>query len=238
VSVLELERVAKRYRRGHRELVVLRSVSLAIGTGEVVCVTGGRRSGRTTLLRIAAGVETPDEGRVQFAGAELHTASRDLRRQLVFGSSRFISPLGSDVIEQVRAPLYPVGVSRDQASLQAHRALERVGVADLALLPPQALVPSEMLRVVLARAIVREPRMVILDEPTNGIDQLERDPLLRLIQTLAHDSGIAVLLTAGETASVTGADRVLRLTEGELLGRSAPASAEVVELRRPAEPPA
>jgi ABC-type lipoprotein export system ATPase subunit len=237
VSILELEKVAKSYRRGHRELVALRSVSLAIGNGEVVCITGGRHSGRTTLLRIAAGVETPDEGSVQFAGVDLRTASRDLRRQLVFASSRFIPPLGSDVIEQVRAPLYPVGVPRNQASLQAHRALERVGAADPALSPPEALVPSEVLRVVLARAIVREPRMVILDEPTNGIDQLERDPLLQLIQRIAHDSGIAVLLTAGETSSVTGADRVLRLTEGELLGRSAPASAEVVELRRPAEPP-
>jgi ABC-type multidrug transport system ATPase subunit len=86
----------------------------------------------------------------------------------------------------------------------------------------------------LARAIVREPRLLILDEPTNGVDQMERDPLLSMIRRIAHESGIATLLTAGDTASVTGADRVLRLSDGELLGRAAPAAAEVVELRPPA----
>ncbi len=234
MSVLELAGVWKRYRRGHRELVVLREVSLAIGTGEVVSVTGGRRSGRTTLLRIAAGVETPDEGTVRFAGADLRGAPRELRRQLVFASTRFIPPLGSDVIEHVMAPLLAVRVRRGQASLQAHRALERVGAADLSLTSPETLIPSEALRVAVARAIVREPRLVILDEPTNGVDTLERDSLLLLLQTIAHESGMAVLLTGGETASVTGADRVMRLMGGELLGRTASASADVVELRRPA----
>jgi len=234
MSLLELAGVGKRYRRGHRELVVLREVSLAIGAGEVVHVTGGRRSGRTTLLRIAAGVESPDEGTVRFAGSELRGASRELRRQLVFANTRFIPPLGSDVIEHVMAPLLAVRVRRDQASLQAHRALERVGAADVSLASPETLIPSEVLRVAVARAIVREPRLVILDEPTNGIDPLERDPLLLLLQSLAHESGIAMLLTGGETASVTGADRVMRLMGGELLGRAASVSAEVVELRRPA----
>ena len=244
MSVLELAGVGKRYRRGHRELVVLRDVSLAIGTGEVVSVTGGRRSGRTTLLRIAAGVEAPNEGTVRFAGTDLRGASRELRRQLVFATTRFIPPLGSDVIEHVMAPLLAVRVKRGQASLQAHRALERVGAADVSLASPETLIPSEALRVSVARAIVREPRLVILDEPMNGVDPLERDPLLQLLQSIAHESGMALLLTGGETASVTGADRVMRLMGGELLGRAEPSAAEVVELRRPpqrdrsAEPPA
>jgi ABC-2 type transport system ATP-binding protein len=128
-------------------------------------------------------------------------------------------------------PLRAVRVSSDEAGLLAHRALERVGAADLAFTPPYAWIPSEAVRVSLARAIVREPRLLILDEPTNGVDPIERDPLLSLIQRIAHESGIATLLTAGDTASVTGADRVLRLSDGELLGRSPSPAAEVVELR-------
>jgi ABC-type multidrug transport system ATPase subunit len=234
MSVLALENVSKRYRRGHRELVSLRNVSMEIENGEVVCISGGRGSGRTTLLRIVAGSERPDEGRVRFSGVELRAASDELRRQIAFCNLRFLPAHGRDACEHVAMPLHAVNVSHDQAGLLAHRALERVGAADLAFTPPHEWIPAEAVRVALARAIVREPRVLIFDEPTNGVDPLERDPLLTLIQNIAHESGIATLLTAGDTASVTGADRVLRLTEGELLGRLAPAAAEVVELRRPA----
>ncbi len=234
MSVLALENVSKRYRRGHRELVSLRNVSLEIENGEVVCVSGGRGSGRSTLLRIVAGTERPDEGRVRFAGVELRDASDALRRQIAFCNLRFLPAHGRDACEHVSMPLHAINISQDQAGLLAHRALERVGAADLAFTPPHEWIPSEAVRVALARAIVREPRLLIFDEPTNGVDLLERDPLLSLIQGIAHESGIATLLTAGDTASVTGADRVLRLTEGELLGRVAPAVAHVVELRPPA----
>ncbi|HEU4723359.1 MAG TPA: ATP-binding cassette domain-containing protein [Gemmatimonadaceae bacterium] len=232
MSVLALENIGKRYRRGHRELVALRDVSLEIENGEVVCVSGGRGSGRTTLLRIAAGTERPDEGNVRFAGVELSTAADGLRRQIAFCNLRFLPAHGRDACEHVAMPLHAIKVSHDQAGLLAHRALERVGAADLAFTPAHEWIPSEAVRVALARAIVREPRLLIFDEPTIGIDSLERDPLLTLIQGIAHESGIATLLTAGDTASVTGADRVLRLSEGELLGRAVPAAAEVVELRR------
>lgn len=233
MSVLSLQNVGKRYRRGHRELVALRNVSMEVENGEVVCVLGARGSGRTTLLRIVAGIERPDEGNVRFAGVDLHHAPDSLRRQIAFCNLRFLPAHGRDACEHVMMPLLAVSVSRDQAGLLAHRALERVDAAELAFTPPSAWISSEAVRVSLARALVREPRLLILDEPTNGIDPIERDPLLSLIQRIAHESGTAVLLTAGDTASVTGADRVLRLSDGELLGRAPRPTAEVVELRRP-----
>ncbi|MBS1869854.1 MAG: ATP-binding cassette domain-containing protein [Actinobacteria bacterium] len=233
MSVLSLENVSKRYRRGHRELVALRSVSLEVENGEVVCVSGGRASGRTTLLRIVAGSERPDEGHVRFAGTDLARASGELRRQIAVCNLRFLPAHGRDACDHVAMPLRATRVSDDEAGLLAHRALERVGAGDVALTPPHEWIPSEAVRVSLARAIVREPRLLIFDEPTNGVDPTERDDLLLLIQRLAHESGIATLLTAGDTASVTGADRVMRLSDGELLGRPPRAAAEVVELRRP-----
>lgn len=233
MSVLSLENVSKRYRRGHRELVTLRNVSMEIEDGEVVCVSGGRGSGRTTLLRIVAGTERPDEGRVRFAGIDLHDASDTLKRQIAFCNLRFLPAHGRDACEHVAMPLRALCVSNDEAALHAHRALERVGALDVAFTPPHEWISAEAVRVSLARAIVREPRLLIFDDPTSGVDPIERDPLLSLIQRLAHESGIATLLTAGDTGSVTGADRVLRLSDGELLGRPPRPAADVVELRRP-----
>jgi ABC-type multidrug transport system ATPase subunit len=236
MSVLSLENVSKRYRRGSRELVALRNVSMEVETGEVVCVSGARGSGRTTLLRIVAGTERPDEGRVRFAGVDLSDADDELRRQIAFCNLRFLPAHGRDACEHVAMPLRAIRVSHDDAGLRAYRALERVGVPDLAFTPPHAWIPSEAVRVSLARAIVREPRLLILDEPTIGVDLVERDPLLSLIQQIAHDAGIATLMTAGDTASVTGADRVLRLSDGDLLGRPPRPAADVVELRQPPVP--
>lgn len=234
MSVLALENVSKRYRRGHRELVALRNVSMEIENGEVVCICGARSSGRTTLLRILACSERPDDGRVIFSGVDLARTAPALRRQIAFCNTRFLPAHGRDAIEHVMMPLHAVGVSRDEAGLRAHRALERVGAADLSFTAPEAWVPSEELRVALARAIVREPRVLLLDEPVSGVDPIERDPLLSMIQRVTHQSGIATLLTAGETTSVTGADRVMRLSDGELIGRAPRPGADVVELRRPA----
>jgi ABC-type multidrug transport system ATPase subunit len=233
MSVLSLENVTKRYRYGHRELIALRSVSLQVGNGEVVCISGARGSGRTTLLRIAAGIEAPDEGTVRFAGADLGRATPEMKRQIAFCNTRFVPSHGRDACGHVLVPLMAIGVSKDDAQLRAHRALERVGIGNLAFTSPDQWIPAEAVRVSLARAIVREPRLLILDEPTIGVDTTERDPLLLLIQRIAHESGIATLVTAGDTTSVSGADRVLRLSDGELLGRPAAPAAEVVELRPP-----
>lgn len=233
MSVLRLENVSKRYRRGSRELVALRDVSMQVESGEVVCVSGARGSGRTTLLRIVAGLARPDEGHVLFAGVDLSNASDEQRRQIALCNLRFLPAHGRDACEHVAMPLRALPISHDEAGLRAYRALERVGVADLAFTRPPEWIPSEAVRVSLARAIVREPRLLMLDEPTKGVDPVERDPLLSLIQQIAHDSGIATLLTAGDTASVTGADRLLRLSDGEMLGRPAQPPADVVELRRP-----
>jgi ABC-type methionine transport system ATPase subunit len=239
VSLLELEHVTKRYRRGDRETDALRDVSLTVETGEVVTISGARGSGRTTLIRIIGGLLRPDGGEVRVAGVELfQQADAALRRQVAVAGQRFLPAHGTRVYEHVMVPLLALGVPTDAASMRAHRALRRAGAEDLALAAPNDLVPAETARVALARAIVREPRLLLVDEPTIGLEPLERDPLLSLIQAIAQESGIATVLTAGETTSVTGADRCLRLSGGTLIGRPAPPPAEIISLRRTGTEPA
>jgi putative ABC transport system ATP-binding protein len=228
-----LDGVAKRFRRGHRQLDALLDVNLSVERGEVVSVSGARGSGRTTLVRLAGGVLKPDAGRVLVAGVDLfRDADAAFRRQVVICGSQFLPSQGRQVYEQVMMPLLALGVSRIDASMRAHRALERVGAEGVATAAPNELVPEEVVRVALARAIVREPSVLIMDEPTVAVGQLEREPILWLVHTIARASAIAVLVTGDDTAPVAGSDRCLRLSGGRLLGDATPLPADVVHLRR------
>ena len=86
------------------------------------------------------------------------------------------------------------------------------------------------MRVVLARALALEPSLLVIDEPTRGVDLLERDAILALLRSLADD-GLGVLTSAGETTALSAADRALSLTDGELHGNLDPELAPVVPLR-------
>src|ERR1700726_3050022 len=103
MSLLSLEDVSKRFRRGAREHVALRGVSLAIERGELVVVLGTRKSGRSTLLRVAAGLERPDEGVVRFEGAPLSAARHVVGRQISYCHASFSPMEGERVGDQVAA---------------------------------------------------------------------------------------------------------------------------------------
>jgi ABC-type multidrug transport system ATPase subunit len=229
MSLLVLQSVTKRYSNGRREYVALRDVSLDVGPGELVAVWGLRRSGRTTLLRVAAGMESPDEGTARFEGSDL-TRDRDslLGSRIGYCNVSFMAAQGGAVVDHVAVGLLAHRVPRARARARAYAALERVGASASADLDPRLLDPAELTRVGMARALVTEPRLLLLDDPTNGVDLLSRDPLLGLVRSIADD-GIAVLMTVSDV--ITIADRLLSLDDGELRGDVAPEPAQVVRLR-------
>ncbi len=228
MSLLVLQRVTKRSVSGRLERMVLNEVSLDIAPGELVGVWGTRRSGRTTLLRVAAGMEAPDEGIVIFGGHDLAHARGLLGTAIGYCNPSFKPTDGGTVLEQVSVGLLASRVSKKRALARAAEVLERVGAAACAHLDARELQAGEHVRVGIARAIASEPRLLLLDEPTNGVDLIERDPLIRLIRSLADD-GMAVLMTVGNT--IPGVDRMLTLQDGELRGDHTPEAAPVVPLR-------
>jgi putative ABC transport system ATP-binding protein len=228
MTLLALENVTKRFSTGRREHVALRNVSLDVEPGEVVAVWGLRRSGRTTLLRVAAGVERPDEGAVKFAGEDLARGrSSVLGSQVGYANGQFMQSQGGTVVDQVAVGLLAGGVPLDRARARAYEILARVEAEDCADLDPRLLDPAETARAGLARALVTNPRLLLVDDPTNGVDLLQRDPILALIRRVADD-GVAVLMTVGDV--VTIADRMLSIDDGELRGDVAPEHARVVSL--------
>jgi len=236
MTTLVLEDVGKRFRQGGVERVALADVSLEVDAGEVVGVWGRRRSGRTTLLRVAAGVEQPDGGAVYVDGVELwrgeRAQRRAIRQQIAVWYPHFLRDHGRRLYRQVAIPSRRGRRSTRRAWGDAHRALERVGIGSCARTPIAQLDHRETARAALARALVMRPRLLVLDEPTAALDVLEAERLMELIVAIAREDGIAVLVSASEIGQLAGVDRHLSIGGGTVRGATVPAPAEVVELRR------
>ncbi|HTC73234.1 MAG TPA: ATP-binding cassette domain-containing protein [Solirubrobacteraceae bacterium] len=222
MALLELAGVGKRYGRGRLERVALRNVSFELSAGEMVAVWGRRNSGRSTLLRIAAGLERPDAGAVSLRGRDLNArGGESLREQIRYCRRTFRSTEGQLVIDRLITAQLTRGIQGPSARTRAHDALERVGASQCATLKPSELDIVETVLVGIARALVHQPELLVIDEPTLGVDVFQRDRILSLLRSLAGD-GVSVLMSVGETTCLAGADRGLSLASGELHGELRP----------------
>jgi energy-coupling factor transporter ATP-binding protein EcfA2 len=237
MTLLEFDHVWLRYRRGERgrrERVALREVTLKIASADLVAVLGPRRSGRSTLLDVAAGIMPPTDGRVTFDGD-------DVARTDVLGAPNgigycfrdFDRVVAETVMEHVAAPLLSGDISSARAESLADEMLERVGAGACADCEPDELDHAQTIRVAIARALVSRPRLLLIDEPTVGVSVAEERSLLQLVASISRDDGIAVLMTIDDASGARGVDRVLTIDNGELRGRLVPdeATAPVRHLR-------
>lgn len=232
MSLLELSGVCKRSREGQLERFVLRDLDLALDARELTVVWGMRGSGRSTLLRIAAGVEAPDEGTVRFEGRDLAGHGGEALGAGIGYCQKTLTQGGSQsVLDLVMLALLARGVPARHARSRAREALERAGAAAAATAATSALDSAETVRVALARVLALAPRVLVIDDPIGGIDLLERDGILALLRRIADD-GVAVLASTGESTGLSGADHTLTLSEGQLRGPAPAELADVLPLRR------
>jgi ABC-type lipoprotein export system ATPase subunit len=221
MALLELQHVSIRYQRGARSLVALDDVSLTLEAGQSVAIWGAARSGKTTLLRIAAGLQAPDQGRVLFDGRDLAKLSRRERRKHWAGDVGCLwrsheEPRGLTVLEQVALPLMRFGNTR-AARRRARAALEALGVQDAAATPWGDLSAADRVRVKLAHALIRAPRLLLADEPTAGLNVVEREQLLGLLDRIGAERSMAVLMTAPDAPGTLRSQRVASLDRGQLI---------------------
>jgi ABC-type lipoprotein export system ATPase subunit len=218
MSLLELRHVSKRHASGGRRVVVLDDASLSIDAGELVAVWGLRGSGRTTLLRLATGIDAPDAGTVCFAGRDLAERGDELLgREIGFCRQSFRTARGQTATEELIVGLLVKGAAPAEARARAGWALERAGGGSLGARRISELDSGERTRLAVADALSLRPRLLVVDEPVAGVDLHDRDALLLLLRSLA-DEGIAVLMTVGDLTGLAGADQSLTIGDGELCG--------------------
>lgn len=236
MTLLALEHVRKSYWRGRHEVVVLDGVSLELDAGDFAAVFGQRASGKTTLLRVAAGIESPDAGTVRFGGAD-HAVRRPPARIAALDPSigwmRRSGPLiaSMEMLDYVALPLFRTLPHRE-AHRVATRVLNDVGAKDLAHATWGALSDAERTLVMLAQATIRRPLLLLADDPTVSLGLEERESILRLLRTVAEAGGMAVLMTVPEIPDMLGAHQVMSLSGGELIRSTPRPRGQVIELRR------
>jgi len=229
MGLLLLERITKGYGQGARRKEVLREVSLEVHERELVAIWGPPRSGRSTLLRIAAGIEAPDSGVVRCCGRPLGPGGIGIAGAVAYCRPTLRSAEGQVVLEELIAAQLALGVRRAHATARAHHALERVQAGHCDARQPSELERGEEVRVGIARALLQDPAVLLIDEPIRGVDPRERDSILQLLGARPRERG-SIVITIDSGVGLSVSDRALSLGEGRLRGHLAPQLAPVVEL--------
>jgi putative ABC transport system ATP-binding protein len=223
LTMLIAKGLTKEYRTGDHELTVLRDVSFSIAQGAFVAIVGPSGSGKTTLLGLLAGLDTPTRGTVILDGADLSEMDEDARARLrgekvgfVFQTFQLIPTLTA--VENVQVPLELRGDGG--AAPRARELLGRVGLADRLHHFPSQLSGGEQQRVAIARAFSNAPRILFADEPTGNLDTDTGGRIVELLESLNRESGTTVLLVTHDLSLAARAERVIRLSDGAVVGDS------------------
>ncbi|HEV7942808.1 MAG TPA: ATP-binding cassette domain-containing protein [Solirubrobacteraceae bacterium] len=221
-ELLKFEEVTSRRPDGHRHLVVLKDASFSIEPGTFAGIYGARRSGKSTLLRLAAGIELPEGGLVRIDGRDTSSMSMLERERLLRDEVGIVSiddwhpkPRES-LLDYVALALGSEGATLRQARHGARRALQRIGLADSAGELAVNLSVGERLRAMLARALVREPRLLLVDEPAAIPRISDREDMVACLRRAAGEIGATLLVASEEMGPLHGADLVISVGGGEI----------------------
>ncbi|MBM4015366.1 MAG: ABC transporter ATP-binding protein [Planctomycetes bacterium] len=216
---LRITGLTKRFGGGAAAVTALADVSLELAAGELLVVLGATGAGKTTLLRVIAGLETPDAGRIELGGrdaAALAPADRDVA--LVFQNFSLYPHLS--VRENLAFPLRAPGRTLPAAEIAARvdEAAAMLRITRLLDRPAKNLSGGEMQRVAIGRAIVRRPRLFLLDEPLTNLDAKLRESLRVELKRLFRQLGVPVVyVTHDQAEALSLADRIAVLAEGRVL---------------------
>lgn len=210
---LALERITRRF----GEHVAVTDISFEVPPGELLALIGASGSGKTTTLRIAAGYEVPDSGRVLFDGHDI-TALPPQKRGFGMVFQHYALFPHMSVQENVAFGLEARGVARSTRLDRARSALASVGLGNAGHRSVQSLSGGEQQRVALARALVIEPRVLLMDEPLSNLDPTLRQSTRDELRSMLHRVGVpALFVTHDQEDAFAIADRIALIRKGELL---------------------
>ena len=222
MSILyEVRELDFEYPLGQQRVRALHEVSLDIAAGDFLCLAGPSGSGKSTLLNVLGLIEPVQSGRVVFNGSALDTLSessknRIRRHQLAFVFQQFHLLPVLTAAENVEYFLIRQGVSRDERSRRVRKALEDVGTWDQRDKWPRQMSGGQQQRVAVARAIAKQPSVIIADEPTASLDQENGREIMRILKALSRDKGVTVIIASHDRMVLDHAETLVTLRDGRI----------------------
>lgn len=220
MKALEVENLRKTYRSGGKRLEAVRSVSLTLATGEVLAFLGPNGAGKTTTIKAIAGLIQPDSGQVRIAGVDPHHNPRALRRlgAVLEGNRNLYWRLTPEENLEYFGVLK--GLTRKEARRRGRMLLERFDLTAKRRAPVQNLSRGMQQKLAIAVALVHEPQLLLLDEPTLGLDVEATLHVKALVRAIAKE-GCAILLTTHQLDIAEElSDRVAIIHKGEIIAAS------------------
>lgn len=208
------------------DLEVLKSISLFIKAGEVVCIIGPSGSGKSTFLRCLNLLEVPTSGKIYYGGTliEADLDSKKLRKEVGMVFQKFnLFPMLTVLDNLTYAPIHVNKVKKAEAEEIARELLRKVGLADKADQYPAKLSGGQQQRVAIARALAMKPKLLLFDEPTSALDPELVGDVLEVMKQLAAEGMTMVVVTHEMGFARDVADRVIFMDKGYIVEEGPPA---------------
>lgn len=219
LKAVDLERT---YQTGRSNLVIFRNLCLEVAAGEKLALVGESGAGKSTLLYLLGGLDRPSSGKILYEGRDITRLTDQglaefRNRTLGFvWQTHYLLPEFT-ALENVSMPLRIRGVAAEEAEGEALERLKEVGLEARAHHLSGELSGGEQQRVVLARALVGKPKVLLADEPTGNLDAQTGDRIISLLAEMHREHGLTSIYVTHNLAFARRCDRVLELRGGELV---------------------
>ena len=220
-ALIEFDEVCKYYQMGDTTVKAADHISMKIEKGEFVAIVGQSGSGKSTCMNIIGCLDVPTQGTYLLNGRDVGKMNRNelaaIRNEMlgfIFQQYNLLPKL--NLMENVEVPLVYAGVSRAERHKRAKEVLEKVGLGDKLKNKPNQLSGGQQQRVSIARALVRNPPLILADEPTGALDSHTGREVLGMLQDL-HGQGHTVVLITHDNSIAVQADRIIRLEDGQVV---------------------
>lgn len=221
-EIFRCTNLTKSYGSGAAYIEVIKGISFTVQQGEYIVILGPSGSGKSTLLHLLAGLETPNRGQIRMRNQVIQDFTDDdlslyHREQigLLFQSFNLLSSLL--VWENVAFPLMLAGAPVDWRQHEALKMLDRFGMAEFAMRYPNQLSGGQQQRIALARALIHDPDLLLVDEPTGNLDSKSADLVIHELNRLHKEENRTIILVTHSQVFLPFATRVFYINDGQLL---------------------